>query len=42
MSKEVGQLKQELKLAKSKLQVAEKALKDIVKWDDDLENIHES
>ena len=37
MSKEVGQLKQELKLAKSKLQVAEKALKDIVKWDDDLE-----
>ena len=38
MSKEVEQLKQALELAKSKLQVAEKALNDIVKWDDDLED----
>ena len=38
MSKEVEQLKQALDLAKSKLQVAEKALNDIVKWDDDLED----
>ena len=38
MSKEVENLKQALKLAKSKIQVAEKALNDIVKWDDDLED----
>ena len=38
MSKEVEQLKQALELAKAKLQVAEKALNDIVKWDDDLED----
>lgn len=38
MSKEVEQLKQALELAKSNLQVAEKALNDIVKWDDDLED----
>ena len=38
MSKEVENLKQALELAKSKLQVAEKALNDIVKWDDDLED----
>jgi hypothetical protein len=37
MSKEVKQLKQALELAKSKLKVAEKALNDIVKCDDDLE-----
>jgi hypothetical protein len=38
MSKEVENLKQALELAKSKLQVAEKALNDIVKWDEDLED----
>jgi hypothetical protein len=38
MSKEVENLKQALELAKSKLQVAEKALNDIVKWNDDLED----
>ena len=38
MSKEVENLKQALELSKSKLQVAEKALNDIVKWDDDLED----
>lgn len=38
MSKEVENLKTALKLAKSKLQVAEKALNDIVRWDDDLED----
>ena len=38
MSKEVEQLKQALELAKLKLQVAEKSLNDIVKWDDDLED----
>lgn len=38
MSKEVEQLKQALELAKLKLQVAEKALNDIVKWDEDLED----
>ena len=37
MSKEVENLKTALELAKSKLQVAEKALNDIVRWDDDLE-----
>jgi hypothetical protein len=38
MSKEVENLKTALELAKSKLQVAEKALNDIVRWDDDLED----
>ena len=38
MSKEVENLKAALELAKSKLQVAEKALNDIVRWDDDLED----
>ena len=38
MSKEIKNLKTALELAKSKLQVAEKALNDIVKWDDDLED----
>lgn len=38
MSKEVENLKTTLELAKSKLQVAEKALNDIVRWDDDLED----
>jgi hypothetical protein len=38
MSKEVENLKTALDLAKSKLQVAEKALNDIVKWDNDLED----
>ena len=37
MSKEVENLKTALELAKSKLQVSEKALNDIVRWDDDLE-----
>ena len=38
MSKEVENLKAALELAKSKLQVADKALNDIVRWDDDLED----
>ena len=38
MSKEVENLKTALELAKSKLQVAEKALNDIVRWDDDLDD----
>jgi hypothetical protein len=38
MALEVENLKQALELAKSKLQVAEKALNDIVKWDEDLED----
>lgn len=38
MSKEIENLKTALELAKSKLQVAEKALNDIVRWDDDLED----
>ena len=38
MSKEIENYKTALELAKSKLQVAEKALNDIVKWDDDLED----
>lgn len=38
MSKEIESYKTALELAKSKLQVAEKALNDIVKWDDDLED----
>ena len=37
MSKEIENLKTALELAKSKLQVAEKALNDIVRWDDNLE-----
>ena len=38
MSKELENLKAALELAKSKLQVADKALNDIVRWDDDLED----
>ena len=38
MSKEIENLKTALELAKSKLQVAEKALNDIVRWDNDLED----
>ena len=38
MSKEIENLKTALELAKSKLQVAEKALNDIVRWDDDLDD----
>ena len=38
MSKEIENLKTALELVKSKLQVAEKALNDIVRWDDDLED----
>lgn len=38
MSKEIENLKTALELAKSKLKVAEKALNDIVRWDDDLED----
>ena len=38
MSKEVENLKTALELAKSKLQVSEKALNDIVRWYDDLED----
>ena len=38
MTKEIENLKTALELAKSKLQVAEKALNDIVRWDDDLED----
>ena len=38
MSKEIENYKTALELAKSKLQVAEKALNDIVRWDDDLED----
>lgn len=38
MSKEIENLKTALELAKSKLNVAEKALNDIVRWDDDLED----
>jgi hypothetical protein len=38
MSKEVENLKQALELSKSKLRVAEQALNDIVRWDDDLED----
>lgn len=38
MSKEVENFKKALELAKSKLQVAEKALNDIVKWDEDIED----
>jgi len=38
MSKEIENLKTALELATSKLQVAEKALNDIVRWDDDLED----
>jgi len=38
MSKEVENLKTALELAKSKLQVAEKALNDIVRWDNDLKD----
>jgi hypothetical protein len=37
MSKE-KKLTQALELAKSKLKVAEQALNDITKWDDDLED----
>ena len=38
MSKEIENLKTALELAKSKLKVAEKALNDIVRWDDDLDD----
>ena len=38
MSKEIENLKTALELTKSKLKVAEKALNDIVRWDDDLED----
>lgn len=38
MSNEVENLKTALELAKSKLHVAEKALNDIIRWDDDLED----
>ena len=38
MSKEVENLKQALELYKSKLKVAEQALNDIVRWDDNLED----
>ncbi|NJM14033.1 MAG: hypothetical protein HC896_00370 [Bacteroidales bacterium] len=38
MSKEVENLKTALELSKSKLQVAQKALNEIVRWDDDLED----
>ena len=34
----VEQLKQALELVKSKLKLAENALSDIVKWDDELED----
>jgi len=37
MSKQKEQLTQALELAESKLKVAEQALNDIIKWDDDLE-----
>ena len=37
MAKE-KELKQALELVKSKLKLAEQALNDIVRWDDDLEN----
>ncbi len=38
MSKEIENLRQALELAKQKLQIANKALDDIMKWDDDLED----
>lgn len=38
MSNEVQKLKTALELAKSKLKIAEQALNDIAKWDDDLED----
>jgi len=38
MSKQKEQLTQALELTKSKLKLAEQALEDIIKWDDDLED----